>query len=39
VEDRKGKPFVGPAGRLLDTALSDARISRDHAYLTNAVKH
>ena len=39
VEDRQGKPFVGPAGRLLDTALSDAGIPRDRAYVTNAVKH
>ena len=39
MEDRQGKPFVGPAGRLLDTALSDAGIPRDRAYVTNAVKH
>jgi uracil-DNA glycosylase len=38
-EDRQGKPFVGPAGRLLDAALGDAGIPRDRAYLTNAVKH
>jgi uracil-DNA glycosylase family protein len=38
-EDKQGKPFVGPAGRLLDTALSDAGIARDRAYVTNAVKH
>lgn len=38
-EDRQGEPFVGPAGRLLDQALARAGISRDEAYLTNAVKH
>jgi uracil-DNA glycosylase family protein len=38
-EDKQGKPFVGPAGRLLDRALGDAGISRDDAYVTNAVKH
>lgn len=38
-EDRAGKPFVGPAGRLLDRALADAGIARDRAYVTNAVKH
>ena len=39
IEDQKGEPFVGPAGRILDRALEDARISRDEVYLTNAVKH
>lgn len=39
VEDRRGHPFTGPAGRLLDTALSDAGIARERAYVTNAVKH
>lgn len=39
MEDRQGKPFVGPAGRLLDKALGDAGIPRDRAYVTNAVKH
>lgn len=39
IEDQKGKPFVGPAGRILDRALDDARISRDEVYVTNAVKH
>jgi uracil-DNA glycosylase len=39
VEDRQGKPFVGPAGRLLDRALHDSGIDRERAYLTNAVKH
>jgi uracil-DNA glycosylase family protein len=39
VEDRKGHPFVGPAGRILDKALAEARISREKVYVTNAVKH
>jgi uracil-DNA glycosylase len=39
MEDRQGRPFVGPAGRLLDRALGDAGIARDSAYVTNAVKH
>ena len=39
IEDQKGAPFVGPAGRMLDRALEDARISRDEVYVTNAVKH
>jgi DNA polymerase len=38
-EDLQGKPFVGPAGRLLDEALAEAGLSRDEVYLTNAVKH
>lgn len=38
-EDRQGRPFVGPAGRLLDRALGDSGISRDTVYITNAVKH
>src|ERR1700761_1311457 len=38
-EDRQGRPFVGPAGRLLDEALADAGIARERAYVTNAVKH
>jgi DNA polymerase len=38
-EDRKGLPFVGPAGRLLDRALEAAGIDRTHLYVTNAVKH
>jgi DNA polymerase len=38
-EDRKGLPFVGPAGRLLDRALEAAGVHRDHVYITNAVKH
>src|SRR5690606_15868502 len=39
VEDRQGRPFVGPAGRLLDQMLEAAGIDRSQAYLTNAVKH
>ncbi len=38
-EDRKGLPFVGPAGRVLDRALEAAGVDRDHVYITNAVKH
>ncbi|MFF3333372.1 UdgX family uracil-DNA binding protein [Streptomyces sp. NPDC002888] len=38
-EDRQGKPFVGPAGKLLDRALEDAGINPADAYVTNAVKH
>ena len=38
-EDREGRPFVGPAGRLFDRALKDAGIDRSQAYVTNAVKH
>lgn len=38
-EDLAGKPFVGPAGKLLDTALSEAGIDRSKVYVTNAVKH
>ncbi|MBZ6077155.1 UdgX family uracil-DNA binding protein [Microvirga puerhi] len=38
-EDRQGRPFVGPAGRLFDKALKEAGIDRDKVYLTNAVKH
>ncbi|GAB2822621.1 UdgX family uracil-DNA binding protein [Lentzea nigeriaca] len=38
-EDVEGHVFVGPAGRLLDKALAAAKIARDEAYLTNAVKH
>jgi uracil-DNA glycosylase len=39
VEDRKGRPFVGPAGRLLDEALAEAGIDRNDVYVTNVVKH
>jgi uracil-DNA glycosylase len=38
-EDRQGRPFVGPAGRLLDEALVEAGVDRTAAYVTNAVKH
>jgi len=38
-EDREGKPFVGPAGGVLDEALAEAGIDRRHVYITNAVKH
>ncbi len=38
-EDRAGRPFVGPAGRLLDKALAAAHIDRGNVYLINAVKH
>ncbi|MER7568001.1 UdgX family uracil-DNA binding protein [Streptomyces sp. NPDC048523] len=38
-EDRQGKPFVGPAGKLLDRALAEAGIEPGHTYVTNAVKH
>ncbi|HEY2102566.1 MAG TPA: UdgX family uracil-DNA binding protein [Chthoniobacterales bacterium] len=38
-EDVAGKPFVGPAGKILDRALVDAGIARDKVYVTNAVKH
>jgi uracil-DNA glycosylase len=39
VEDREGKPFVGPAGRILTRALKDVGLSAEDAYVTNAVKH
>lgn len=39
VEDKEGRVFVGPAGRLLDKALAEAGIDRSDVYLTNAVKH
>ena len=39
MEDREGRPFVGPAGRILDTALAEVGISRAEAYVTNVVKH
>jgi len=38
-EDLTGKPFVGPAGRVLDAALKAAGIARDETFVTNAVKH
>jgi DNA polymerase len=39
VEDHEGRPFVGPAGRLLRELLAEARIAEEDVYLTNAVKH
>jgi uracil-DNA glycosylase len=39
VEDQAGRPFVGPAGRLLRELLEEARIPEDQIYVTNAVKH
>lgn len=39
LEDRSGRPFVGPAGQMLDRALKSAGIDRESLYLTNAVKH
>src|SRR5258705_3925725 len=38
-EDLQGRPFVGPAGRILDKALEEAGIDRKEVYVTNAVKH
>ena len=38
-EDLTGKPFVGPAGQMLNRALDDAGVDRGKAYVTNAVKH
>ncbi|MGC1422669.1 MAG: UdgX family uracil-DNA binding protein, partial [Terracidiphilus sp.] len=38
-EDKQGRPFVGPAGKLLDKALEQAEIDRGEVYVTNAVKH
>jgi DNA polymerase len=38
-EDRAGHPFVGPAGKLLDTSLQQAGIDRARVYVTNSVKH
>jgi uracil-DNA glycosylase family 4 len=38
-EDRIGRPFVGPAGQLLDRALEAAGIDRREVYVTNVVKH
>jgi DNA polymerase len=39
IEDRRGEPFVGPAGKVLDRALEEAGIDRSLTYVTNAVKH
>jgi DNA polymerase len=38
-EDRQGRPFVGPAGQLLDRALAEAGLPREQLYVSNAVKH
>jgi uracil-DNA glycosylase len=38
-EDVEGRPFVGPAGKLLDQALAEAEIDRSQVYVTNVVKH
>src|ERR1700750_2529947 len=38
-EDIAGKPFVGPAGKIMDRALEEAGIDRSQVYVTNAVKH
>lgn len=38
-EDNQGRPFVGPAGLLLDRALAEAGVDRERVYVTNAVKH
>jgi DNA polymerase len=38
-EDQQGRPFVGPAGQLLDRAMEQASLDRDDVYVTNAVKH
>ncbi len=38
-EDRVGRPFVGPAGKMFDRALAEAGIDREDVYITNAVKH
>jgi DNA polymerase len=38
-EDRQGRPFIGPAGKLLDRALAEAGIDREKVYVTNVVKH
>jgi DNA polymerase len=38
-EDLEGRPFVGPAGRVIETALERAGLTREEVYVTNAVKH
>jgi uracil-DNA glycosylase len=38
-EDKQGRPFVGPAGRILDRAIAEAGINRRQVFVTNAVKH
>src|SRR5881398_3556416 len=39
IEDRRGEPFVGPAGKVLDRAIVEAGLDRSATYVTNAVKH
>jgi len=39
IEDKRGEPFVGPAGKLLDRAFDEAGLDRSEMYVTNAVKH
>lgn len=39
LEDRAGRPFIGPAGEILDTALVTAGLNRKNVYVTNAIKH
>jgi uracil-DNA glycosylase len=39
IEDRRGAPFVGPAGKVLDRAIAEAGLDRSRMYVTNAVKH
>jgi uracil-DNA glycosylase len=39
IEDRRGRPFVGPAGKILDRAITEAGLDRSKTYVTNAVKH
>jgi len=38
-EDQQGRPFVGPAGKLLNRCLEEAGVERERVYITNAVKH
>jgi len=39
IEDQRGRPFVGPAGKILDRAVAEAGLDRSRTYVTNAVKH
>jgi uracil-DNA glycosylase family protein len=39
IEDQRGRPFVGPAGKILDRAVEEAGLDRSRTYVTNAVKH
>lgn len=38
-EDKQGRPFVGPAGRILDKAMAEVGVARDDVFVTNAVKY